>query len=460
MDSLKTVNGVSAVRDLYRFLADPVAQTRSTVRNHGSQVRFRIRLPGGFSRSIYHIAEPQTAKTVYMNYRSFTNGGLIPKASQCPEHNALRRGYFRANGDEYQHYLKLFGPHFKRGQINNVAECILQTADAQLALWPTNEPFDAHQALGPVIKNLALRAFFRDDDPKRGIQAADLVERHARTARVSVKNLVRANVGHLWRSALHKDAEAAYGALLNWADSRKGCPVDHDILSTVVNSPTEKGEMPEDQRIAGYAWTMFGAAYDTSVSLLSWLLMFLARNPRVLSAVIDELEGAPTDDVDAVMRLPYLDAVINESLRLVPPAPMQRRLARGPECAALELDRNASILISAWMVNRNPDLYPDAERYDPDRWSSINPTPFEWLTFSAGPRRCLGIWYAYAFMKMFVVRLLEKGVPQMPDGTELAMHYAVTLRPTLGMPLVIKPKGTAPKQADIRGGIFHQLPQL
>ena len=464
MTQLVVLSGLSAWRVAAGFVHEPLRHTRRLTERFGPHVECRLGMGGYARRSFYHIAEASAAKTVFSDFAVFENGGIIVKARACPRHNAMRRGYFHANGAEYQHYVKLFGPHFRRSTIDPVAERIVDTVDDCLARWPRDEAFDVMPHLALVMKRLASTALFRDPADHVGLAAADRVEDHARVSGMSPMAVMRGALGHAWNSRMHRRATRAYDALAAWGETRRDCAADRDLLSAIVNAPTENGAAVSRDRIAGYAWTRFGAAYDTSVSILGWLLVFLARNPDSLQRLVDEIGCLSDDglkDVQALMELPYLDAVFNEALRLVPPAVIQRRKAAD---RARLFDRDiapgSDIMVSAWMINRDRELYPDPDRFDPDRWRHIHPAPHQWLAFSAGPRRCLGIWYAHAFIKTILARLLRHAVPAMPDGTRLDLRMLLTPRPWPGLPIQLKPAGTPPGKARLTGGVFSVLPEL
>jgi cytochrome P450 len=440
MTPLTELKGFSANGPLVHLLLDPLAASRRIAAAHGELTSLA---PSLFERRppIIHVVGATHAEQVFKNYRLFENGGLIVHGYKGSVHNRLRRGYFSANGGEFDHYIKLFGPLFRKKLVQDAHPIIARVVDEELAKWPADEVSDIVPRINILMKNLASQGLFRDPDIRAGIRAAEMVERHGRLGGASATSVVAAMYGRPGSSRLHRQAQATYDAIIDWGATRKGARPTSDILSAIVNSPDEKGQPASADRIAGYGWTMLGASYDTSTSILSWLMVFLSTHPQAARKLHEELLGSgwrPGADIAALMDLPYLDAVIKEAMRLIPPAPIQRRKAAADtELSGHPVTAGSQILISAWMTNRDPILYHDPERFDPDRWKDIARSPYQWLTFSAGPRRCLGIWFAQAFLKTILAGVIIRWRPRIPDGAHINMKVAVTVRPWPAIPVVL-----------------------
>src|SRR6202035_3521664 len=143
-----------------------------------------------------------------------------------------------------------------------------------------------------------------------------------------------------------------------------------------------------------------------------WTLVLLAQHPRIAGELLDELQsgladGAPT--LSDIADLPWLDAVIKESMRILPPAPMQARVAeRDTSLAGHPVPHGTRLLLSSLVTNRMPERYPAPESFWPERWASINPSAFEYPVFSAGPRNCPGHLLGMAMVKVAVAALLQR----------------------------------------------------
>lgn len=454
------LRGISAFRPLAHLFFDPLAATRKLTTDHGKFVSIKTPF-SKLDRSIVHTADFVYAEQILKNYSVFQNGGIIIKGYRNSTHNHLRRGYFSANGREYDHYIKLFGPLFKKKLVEDVYPIISSVVAEQLDGWPSDEVINIIPHINLLMKHLASKGMFKDPDIVAGLHAANMVERHGRLSSASLESYCAANYGRPGFSRLHKQAQATYDAIIDWGKTREGFRPDSDVLSTIVNAPDENGRSASPHRIAGYGWTMLGASYDTSTSILSWLFVLLSTHPDAARKLHEEVRAyhRPSEaDIKTIMNLPYLDAVIKEALRLVPPAPIQRRKASvDTEISGYQVAAGSQILISAWMINRDAALYPEPDRFDPDRWEGLSRSPYQWLTFSAGPRRCLGIWFALAFLKTIVASVMARWRPEIQDGADISMRVAVTVRPGQVIPLALRQPDGNFRASQIAGSVHKYL---
>jgi cytochrome P450 len=251
---------------------------------------------------------------------------------------------------------------------------------------------------------------------------------------------------------LLRHGEALERCILNWADEKRGQLDGNDLLSIVVNNPEEDGKPLSDSTIVGHMPQLFGAAFETCQNVLIWTLVLLAQHPAVASKLYDELRdsvnGMPLS-LERVVNLPWLDQVIKESLRILPPVPMQLRVAEeATSLAGQAVPKGTRVLLSPFVTNRAPELYAGPDRFDPERWTAINPTPFEYLVFSAGSRNCPGALFGSAMLKTAIAAILLR------FGLQLAPQAQIdyTVRPAL------TPRRTVPAELRAQDGKFRAAP--
>jgi cytochrome P450 len=201
--------------------------------------------------------------------------------------------------------------------------------------------------------------------------------------------------------------------------------VGEDILSLMVASRKEDGSAFDDDELLEQMMSLIGAGHETTASALTWALYHIHRDPRVKARLLDELSGgAAPGDPEAVTRLPYLDAVCSEALRLNPVAPLVgRTLRQGLTLKGYELPAGVSVGIGIVNVHRRPELYPEPEQFRPERFLEREYSPFEYLPFGGGSRRCLGAAFAVYEMKLVLATVLASGalrlVSDRPVGAAL-----------------------------------------
>jgi cytochrome P450 len=250
------------------------------------------------------------------------------------------------------------------------------------------------------------------NEKEQGYPIADMVsdlfaQKWSPSVRACPINLPITPYGRLLREGMTLER-----CILDWADKKRGSLDRGDLLSIVVNNPEEDGTPVRDTTIVGMMPQLFGAVFETCQNALIWTLVLLAQHPRIARDLLDELQercaqAPPT--LQNVGDLPRLDAVVKESLRILPPAPMQVRVAQqNTSLAGHPFPEGSRVMLSTFVTNRMPGCYPEPDAFRPERWTSIDPSPFEYLVFSAGPRNCPGYWLGIAMVKVSVAAILTR----------------------------------------------------
>src|SRR5262249_8330281 len=146
-----------------------------------------------------------------------------------------------------------------------------------------------------------------------------------------------------------------------------------DILSILIDARDDQSRGMTDDELVGQAAVLFGASYETTASALTWVFFLLERHPNVVNKLSEELDSvlngaAPT--VDQISNLPYAQACIKESMRLLPTVPFAIRAAVSDcELGGLEVPHGSRIVCSHFLTHRDGDVFKNPNRFDPDRWS-------------------------------------------------------------------------------------------
>jgi cytochrome P450 len=175
--------------------------------------------------------------------------------------------------------------------------------------------------------------------------------------------------------------------------------------------------------------TLLGAGHATTATALAWTVHRLAMHGDVLErARAEAVEGEETR---------YLDAVILESMRLHPVVPMViRRLVETRVVGGRTLPAGACVCPNVWLVHRRPDLWPDPERFDPQRFMGDAPRPQHFFPFGGGNRTCVGRVFALQEMRIVLGQLLRQRVPvAVPGYQPRVVRRGVTFAPSGGLPL-------------------------
>jgi cytochrome P450 len=212
-----------------------------------------------------------------------------------------------------------------------------------------------------------------------------------------------------------------------------------DILSLLVQATYDDGRPLEDQALRDELMTMLLAGHETTATALAWAVSHVLGHPEVRVRLLEELRDVePALDPQRVTRLEYLDAACRETLRLTPIVPLVgRRLTRPMRIGSQDLPAGVVAAPCIYLAHRRADRWPEPTRFRPERFLESKPTPYEFLPFGGGVRRCLGMAFALVEMKLVLAEVLSRIELRAAPGYQVrVVRRSVTLAPSEGMPVV------------------------
>jgi cytochrome P450 len=233
----------------------------------------------------------------------------------------------------------------------------------------------------------------------------------------------------------------------------------------MIQSRDEDGGMLSEDDLIGHTFLLYAASHETSSAAASWTLFLLSQHPQILVDLVDELNGVLKGDPPALAQLAelhLLERVIKESLRILPPIPLKPRVAvEDTELGNYFVPAGTEIVGSVYAVHHSPEIYTEPERFNPDRWLTIDPDPFEYHPFGAGPRMCIGGPFAMMSLQLVLSMLLQRYRFEFVRGTRVNRKFAITLSPRGGILMNIHPQDRQlpAEPGGVRGNI-HKMVQL
>ena len=205
-----------------------------------------------------------------------------------------------------------------------------------------------------------------------------------------------------------------------------------DVLSMLMRARHEDGTRLTPMELRDQSLSLISAGFDTTSSALTWSVAMLLEHPAEAAPLRDGLAGG---DASAAQRLPTLDAFVNETLRLRPPAAaVLRRTTRPIEVAGRQLPARQRVALSILRTHLDPSVFPDPLRFDPSRFAAPATDPFGYLPFGYGARHCIGAGTATALVKAGMAWLVGRyEVEPLRDGP--SKPVGMTLHPEGGLPL-------------------------
>jgi cytochrome P450 len=238
------------------------------------------------------------------------------------------------------------------------------------------------------------------------------------------------------------------------ADAR-AAPPRHDLLSLLLGARDEDGAAMSERQVRDEVLTLFVAGHETTATALAWALMLLSQHADVYAAVraeVDALGHVPA--FEDLPRLPLCLRVFKEALRLYPPAYIFGRVTIAPvEVAGYALPKGTIVLVSPYTIQRRPDIWPDPERFDPDRFlpdAEGGRHKSSYIPFSAGPRTCIGNHFALMEGPLVLATLFHFADFALADARGVAPAPLATLRPKGGIPMRITRRSTRDTSVEAR----------
>ena len=318
-------------------------------------------------------------------------------------------------GDRHRRERKLLMPHFHGERMRSHGARIREIALRHAATWRRGEPFVLHDTTMALSLDVIIELVFGVHEPERvaRFREAVLARDKATTPFVVFFKKLRRNFGGVGPWARFRRAAAALDALFEeeLAARRTGAAGDRtDILQHMIEARYEDGTPMSDRSIMDELITIAVAGHETTAITLAWIWYWLCRNPDARARLLAEVEGLGADPApDAIAKLPYLDAVCMETLRLTHPGTdVMRQLNQPLQVLDYELPAGIGINVCIPLLHQRAELFPEPEVWRPERFLERTFTPFEFVPFGGGHRRCLGAAFALYEMKIALATLLPR----------------------------------------------------
>jgi cytochrome P450 len=438
-------------RDTMTVFGKMAAMRESVIGSWGQRAYEEDIIQGRFfGRSSFILNTPDTIRHVLVdNYENYTR---TPAAIRVLR-PVLGEGLLIAEGRAWKYQRRTLAPAFTPRAVATLVPHMIAATDETIAKLRAASagPVDLRAAMQRMTLEIAGRTMFSFGMDRHGAALRDFVMEYGeRLARPHFLDLLlplgwpspqdfsRARFRKRWTGFV-----AMLMAERRAAGKNEGAP-PHDLfdLMGAARDP-ETGESFTDQQLGDQVATMILAGHETTATALFWSLYLLALDPATQEQLATEVQGATVNDALDVERLKFTRAVVDETMRLYPPAFLIARAAAAPDTiAGIPVKKNDIVLIAPWLLHRHEKLWRDPNAFIPARFMPPAPPPdrFAYLPFGVGARVCVGAHFALveatlALAKMigaFRLELLDKE-PVMPVGVvttqpDRSPMFAVTPR--------------------------------
>lgn len=425
---------------LYQFLDDPVGAVLA-LRPYGEVVGVTAENP-----AIVAVFGPERIREVLSNPALFQHDEAVFSGPPGSRLAMLRHAIIAINGDVHRRHRRLMLPAFQRSALEGYGADIVTVTAAMLERWPVGREARVDTLVRELSLCAAVKCFYGMDvlsgATELGHLAAELVE----TLTAPGTILAPVNLpGTPYRKAINL-ADALLGRLADLvAEKRARGPGERDALSLLVHSVDEDGARLSDEEMIAEATTLFIAGHETIAMTLAWTLFLLERHPSELDRALDEIEatiGVTPPTLADLPRMPIVERVIKESMRILPAVPQLflRACAADAQVGDVTLPPHANVVVSTLAAHHDPQVFPEPQHFRPDRWIDLTPPPYSYLPYGAGPRTCVGATFAAQALRLMLPMILRRYRFSLRDGAEVSrLTRANILLFAHGLPMRLEP---------------------
>jgi cytochrome P450 len=392
-----------------------------------------------------------------------------------PKRSAQRRltcGLLAMNGEQHRRNRRIVKEPFGLRAIAGYADTIGRLTNELLASWRPGEERDMAEEMRQYMLRVTSTLLFGLNDSELAYRLGDMIARWvALNQDVGAGALVSNDRFSNHYQDLLVFAEELEAEILGMIRRRRESskPVG-DVLSLLVQMHDEEGGL-SDEELVGQTAVLFGAAHMTTAHSLTWTLMLLAQHPSVMRPLLEELNFSATQhdafglrisdcglqkgdpNPQSAIRNPkslgslpkgeelsLLDCVIKESMRILPASAYSQRINTvAVQLGPLFLPRGTGIVFTPLVTHHLPEIYSEPEKFLPDRWLTLRPSPYAYHPFGAGPRLCIGGPLATAIIRIALQKILQRYRLSLVPNSEIGVHVESTmLVPTNGLPMQIQ----------------------
>jgi len=457
------LTGARGALEFIHFFRDPIGCMRELQQKYGSLVAVGP-IAFGEPKKLHVLAiGPEFNRRVLGDPAKFRTTGQFIHGPNNSAQRRIRFGLTRMNGPQHKQQRQLILPPFHKKAVAGYHDLTVELAEEVIGQWKPGRR-DVYADMRAVTLRIASAVLFGHEatDAYRIGHLLEIWERRNFSGPVW---FFPVNIPGTPYYRLLKHAELVEQEILRLVEKRRRDPSGRtDVLSILIQARDDENRSMTDMELVGQAMILFGASFETTASTLTWTTFLLAQHPAIMRELMDELDrvlGGRPPSPEQLPQLSFLDRVIKESMRILPPVPFTIRAADEDQIpmGSLTLNHGARVICSHFLTHHLADIYPEPELFRPDRWREVNPTQYEYMPFSAGPRACVGAMFAIQVLKISLAIMLQKFRFTVAPGARIDRVVRITMNPRYGMPMLLTKNDRRFQSSEVRGQI-HEMVKL
>ena len=414
-----------------------------TARRYGPVAR--VPFPPG--REWFIVSSPDgVAHVLQDNHRNYIKG--LPYRFLEP---VVGKGLVTSDGELWRRQRRLVAPMFHRSRMPVWAGTMVESTAGLLDRWerqPEDEPIDVADQLMELTLSIAGKLLFNRDFGAESEWIGDHLTLILRDTNRRISNPMAIPRGvptpHNRRvaRALQEFDDFVYELI----EDRRGDEEKYDdVLSTFMLAEDEGGEQMSDKQIRDEVITFIIAGHETTASHLSWTFYLLAEHPEVRERVereVDEQLSGMMPTMEEVRGLDYLEQVIDESMRLYPPAwTIEREPLEDDVIEGFHIPAGSTVTVGPYFVHRNAQVWDDVDEFRPERFGPDADAPdhrYAHFPFGGGPRMCAGADFAILEAKLILSAVIRRFRLDLVEEASVEPEATATIRPRDGLAMTLR----------------------
>ncbi len=401
-------------------------------------------------RDYYITSNPEVVKHVLVdNQKNYI---------KSPAYQTLKliigNGLLTNEGDFWRKQRRLAQPAFYKGQLEALfyvmQNITLDFCGNLSQKCKQDEHLDVAEEMTKLTADIVLKTLFTSENDSNQKEMYDAVGAAQEFVVFCMQNphLVPFTYLNGKRKNFYKNKAKLDQAIFNIIESRRVNKTDApDLLNMLMGvQDADTGEVMSNQQLRDEMMTMYAAGHETSANSLSWTLYLLSQHPEIVERLRAEAQFVIGNEVCPsfadLRRLQYTKQVIEESMRLFPPAwSLGRENLQDDKILGYDIPKGSIIFISNYTLHRDPRFWKDPEVFNPDRFDPelVKARPkTHYLPFGAGPRMCIGNHFAMMEMQLILSTLINHFDFELTNDEEVIPQALVTLKPKFGIKMKVR----------------------
>lgn len=396
------------------WIRDPLGYMETCAQEYGDF--FTLKIGPVFSPQVF-ISNPQAIQEIFATDPQQLDSG---ESAGIKSPILGPQSLLSLEGERHKRQRKLLLPHLHGERMRTYGQAIREITHEVTEKWQKDQPFSVLPSIQAISFDVILRTVFGLEKGERYERITELLIEIMNPKRPLLRSLtflfpaLRKDWGDKspWGHFLQLKRQIDEAINVEIAERRADFdPNRTDILSMMVTARDEQGQPMTDEEIRDELITLLVAGHETTASSLAWALYWIHRSPMILEKLLQELAEVDLNgDPNEFTKLPYLNAVCQETMRLYPVAMLGlNRLAKVPlTIQGYEFEAGTLLVPCIYLTHHREDLYPNSKQFKPERFLDRQYSPSEFLPFGGGNRRCIGLAFALFEMKIVLATILTQ----------------------------------------------------